>query len=45
MIWGFISALLASGKKGQIKIGIVLLVIYIIVGCISYIQVLLQIPT
>jgi len=43
LIWGLISALLASGNKEQMRIGRILLVAYVIVGCISYIRFLIAI--
>jgi hypothetical protein len=45
LLWGLIGALLASGRKTQIKIGTTLLVIYVSVGCISLFQALMQNPT
>ncbi|MDK1029586.1 MAG: hypothetical protein QGD88_09435 [Anaerolineae bacterium] len=36
-LWGLIGALLLSGKKKQIKIGVVLLVIYLVVGGVYFI--------
>jgi hypothetical protein len=43
MIWGFIGALLASGSKEQTRVGRILLVAYIILGCISYIRLFIAI--
>ena len=45
LIWGFIGALLASGRKEQISVGAFLLLIYVIVGCYSFFRVLMMIPT
>ena len=45
IIWGFIGALLASGRKEQIKIGIILLLLYVSIGCIALFQMFIHIPT
>jgi hypothetical protein len=45
LIWGLIGALLASGRKNQITIGKILLVLYIIVGCVSFFGIAIMIPT
>jgi hypothetical protein len=45
LFWGLIGALLASGRKSQITTGIILLVLFMIVGYISFFLVALRIPT
>ena len=45
LIWGLIGALLASGRKEQIKVGVILLVLWVIIGCISFFRLLMYIPT
>src|SRR5574341_713895 len=45
LFWGLIGLLLASGRSVQLRIGITLLVIYVIVGCILFFQAIMQIPT
>jgi hypothetical protein len=44
-IWGLIGALLASGRKEQIKVGAILLVLWVIVGFISFFRAVMYIPT
>ena len=36
MIWGIIGALLISGKKNQIKIGTIALIVYVVAGIVLY---------
>ena len=44
LIWGLVGLLLASGRNEQKKMGIILLIIYVIVGCISLTQLFVHIP-
>lgn len=46
LVWGLIGALLASGRRNQIVVGMALLILYVIVGYISFfLFVLINIPT
>jgi hypothetical protein len=45
IIWGFIGALLASGRKNQLKLGIIFFLLYVAIGCIALFQVFIHIPT
>ena len=45
LFWGFIGALLASGRKSQITTGKILLILFMIVGYVSFFLVALRIPT
>ncbi len=45
LIWGLIGTLPAAGGQNQITTGKILLVLYVIVGCISFFRVLMMIPT
>ena len=45
LIWGLVGALLASGRKNQIKVGLLLFLLYAAIGLIASIRVFLAIPT
>ena len=45
LIWGLIGALLASGRKEQIKAGITLLILYVGVGIYAFFRAVLMIAT
>ena len=45
VIWGCIGALLASGSKGQIKTGVILLVLYLLLGFYALFRVVRMVPT
>ena len=45
IIWGIIGALLASGRKEQMKAGFILLVLYVLVGFYALFRGFLMIPT
>ena len=45
-LWALIGALLMSGRRKQIRIGVIFLILYVIVGCLAYsILVVLRLPT
>lgn len=45
-LWALIGALLMSGKRKQIRIGVIFLILYVIVGRLAYsILVMLSVPT
>ena len=45
-LWALIGALLMSGRRKQIRIGVIFLILYVIVGLLAYsILVMLRVPT
>jgi len=45
LIWGLIGGLLASGRRNQIVAGMTMLIIYVVVGYISFFLFIIKIPT
>jgi hypothetical protein len=43
--WGLVGAMLASGRKSQIKIGTILLILFVVVGYVSAFLGALRVPT
>lgn len=45
-LWGLVGALLISGRRKQIRLGVIFLILYVITGCLSYIILaMVMIPT
>jgi hypothetical protein len=45
-LWGLVGALLMSGRRKQIRLGVIFLILYVITGCLSYIILaMVMIPT
>jgi hypothetical protein len=45
-LWAFIAALLVSGRRKLIRLGVIFLLLYVVTGCLSYIILMMtRIPT
>jgi hypothetical protein len=45
-LWAFITALLVSGRRKLIRLGVIFLILYVVTGCLSYLILMtVRVPT